>query len=409
MKHSIKNSIKTVLFLAAVSLITVFFNACKTENIYSGEPYFKLENDSTSFTAPIGGQTISYVVRSNRPWKIIPQDTASWIKIFPSEGEDDGIFKIIVDKNSTFDVRMVDLAFIVNGNFQETLFHVWQGATVPYITISNADKGLSVLAAGQNFNAEVSSNVEWTYSLSDNSWLTVDSVKTTGIYFTAAKNTNTERTTTLTITSVQNPTLSAQVLITQLEGNILINEDFSWLNYGSPIPYNTTGETRYDSWTPEEQNHGWTSTPNSYSSNQPCTYARAGFVKLGKTNYGGDLISDKLTAIEGTVNLKVTFKAAAYISSGGTVDDKVLKVNALNAGISSVNEFIIDNIPNDQADDDAGIVNDIWANNRAYSFTITGATNETQIQFLGGDFNLKNIGQGKNRIFLDDIKVEIIP
>jgi hypothetical protein len=44
------------------------------------------------------------------------------------------------------------------------------------------------------------------------------------------------------------------------------------------------------------------------------------------------------------------------------------------------------------------------------TFTITGATSETQIKFLGNDYDLR-IGVvtiNKNRIFLDDIKVEII-
>jgi hypothetical protein len=74
----------------------------------------------------------------------------------------------------------------------------------------------------------------------------------------------------------------------------------------------------------------------------------------------------------------------------------------------SVPQFTIDNVPNYKAQDDANIKNDIWAEDRAYSFVVTGATKDTQIKFLGGDYNLAGVGQGKNRIFLDDISIEII-
>jgi len=44
------------------------------------------------------------------------------------------------------------------------------------------------------------------------------------------------------------------------------------------------------------------------------------------------------------------------------------------------------------------------------TFTITGATAETQIKFLGNDYDLRAtvVTINKNRIFLDDIKVEIV-
>ncbi|HEU5147243.1 MAG TPA: hypothetical protein VFT90_11035, partial [Chryseosolibacter sp.] len=153
---------------------------------------------------------------------------------------------------------------------------------------------------------------------------------------------------------------------------------------------------------------GWTSTMNPISNDQPL-YARQGFVKLGKTNYGGDLISPKLSMISGTQNLQVTFKAAAYVSSGGTViDSRVLVIEVLGAGTPSVDVIMVENVPNTKAEDDAGVVNDIWAEDRAFSFTITGATADTQIRFLGKAFDLRNETPTTNRIFIDDIKVEVV-
>jgi hypothetical protein len=45
------------------------------------------------------------------------------------------------------------------------------------------------------------------------------------------------------------------------------------------------------------------------------------------------------------------------------------------------------------------------------TFTITGAASDTQIKFLGNAYDLRTgvVPINKNRIFLDDIKVEIIP
>ncbi len=188
-------------------------------------------------------------------------------------------------------------------------------------------------------------------------------------------------------------------------------EDFSWLNYGSAVPYTTTGEKRIDLWTQEEKDKGWTSTVNevSGSGTTPLCYARAGFVKVGKTGYGGDIISPKLANIEGTKNVKVTFKAAGYVSSGGTViDTRVLKIHILGAGTASVDSLMIENVPNNKAQDDEGIVNNIWDPARAFHFTITGATAETRIQFLGKAWDLTKEAVTTNRIFLDDIRVEII-
>lgn len=194
---------------------------------------------------------------------------------------------------------------------------------------------------------------------------------------------------------------------------VILEEDFSWLSYGNAIPYETSGEKRYDTWTTEEKERGWTSTVVT-GSEQLC-YARVGFVKLGKTNYAGDLISPKLSAINGTANVKVSFKAAGYISAGsttsnGTKDDNLLKIIIQGGGTTDTEKFTINNYPNDKKADKEEVKNDIWAEDRAYSFTITGATSETQIQFMGGEqFDLKDIGKGKNRIFLDDIKVTTIP
>lgn len=406
-KNILKSAFETAMLLIVVTVCSLVFTSCEEEEKFSGDPYFMIEDDPTGLVAGVEGTSKSYVVRSNRPWKIVTQGENDWVKAFPEEGEEDGIFEFIVSENPTFSPRSASFSFVVNGEEQPVLFSVEQGANSPYITIEGADEGISIASAEGEVLINVNANVEWTYSIDDADWLSETEISETQIRLMAAKNPGGQRTATVTVSSGEVSGLDQQIIITQLPGNIILTEDFSWLAYGNATPYVTSGETRYDNWTQEEKDRGWYSTPVDISNNQQIVYARQGFVKLGKTNYGGDLISPKLD-IEGTATVLVTFKAAVYISAGGNVDDNILRISALGAGESSVSQMGIDNVPNSEAQDLEGVENDIWADERAYSFTITGATSETQVRFLGGDFALAGVGQGKNRIFLDDIRIEII-
>ncbi|WP_258101101.1 BACON domain-containing protein [Marinoscillum pacificum] len=402
--NRLKTTINLLMLLMVASVSVLIFSSCEEEEGFSGEPYFIIEDNPTGINAGVEGVSQKYVVRSNRPWQIVPQGEYDWVKTFPEEGDADGIFQFIVDANPTFDGRTASFAFVVNGQEQPVLFNVEQGANVPYINIE--EESVEVASGEEPVTLTIDANVNWTYSV-DVDWLSEVEVTEEQLKLSTTRNTGLERSATVTITTSDAAGVSAEVMVTQLAGNILIVEDFNWLEYGNAIPYETSGETRYDNWTDEEKARGWYSTPNSFSNDQQIVYARQGFVKLGKTNYGGDLISPKMDIV-GTVNLKVTFKAAVYISAGGTVDDNILRVNAVGAGTTSVAEMAINNVPNNRAQDEEGIGNDIWAEDRAYSFTISGATADTQIRFLGGDFDLNGVGKGKNRIFLDDITVEII-
>ncbi|MEN8248380.1 MAG: BACON domain-containing protein [Bacteroidota bacterium] len=396
---------KAIMLMGIILLFSQVFVSCQEE--VEAEQYFYLEGDPTGLSVDINPTTKKYIVRSNRSWKIVPQGDDDWVKTFPDEGDDDGIFEFIIDENNAFDPRTMNFAFIVGGKEQPVLFRVDQEANVPYITIEGAENGISTKSAAGELIIPIKANVDWTYSIDDDSWLTELEVTNTEIKLQVAKNLGEERAVTLTVSSAEYG-IDESAVITQSSGLVILEENFSWLNYGSAVPYEYQDEERYDNWTAEEKAMGWDVTPNEFSSYQKCTYARVGYVKLGKTNYGGDLISSNLDIV-GTVNLSVTFKAAVYISSGGTIDDRILKVFALNAGTTSVSEYTIDNVPNSLAEDQAGIINDIWDPSRAYSFTITGATSATQIKFLAGDYGLAGVGQGKNRILIDDIKVVIVP
>lgn len=405
--YSILRSGALMTALLLIALGSALQSCDDEEDEPSGTPGFTIEGDPSGLTSGIEGKTQSYVVRATGSWQIISKDEGDWVNVFPNEGKDDGIFKITVTANPEFEPRVMNLAFVVNGEEQPVLFRVEQAAAVPALTVPD---NIVIQSAGGSVDVALTTNVEWTYTLSDDSWLTEVSKTADKVALNAAVNKGGARSVTMTVTSTDFPELSGSLTLTQDAGNIVLNEDFNWLAYGSAVTYTTTGETRFDNWTPEEQAKGWTSTVNTVtgSGNTPMLYARQGFVKLGKTGYGGDLISPKLSTIEGTQNLKVTFKAAAYISAGGTVDSKELVIEVLGAGTPSVTNIIVDNVPNDEDQDGAGIVNDIWADDRAFTFNVTGATADTQIRFIGKAFDLTAATPNKNRIFLDDIKVEVV-
>jgi len=252
----------------------------------------------------------------------------------------------------------------------------------------------------------VKANVSWTYSIENGSWLTELGKTEKQIKLTAVRNLGDERQAILTVTSAEYPELAKEVVLTQSAGNVVLEEYFSWLAYGNTVFWETGGETIINDWTQEQKDKGWTSTLNTFS-NEMNLYARPGFIKLGKTKFGGDLISPKLTEIVESANVIVKFKAVPYMTKTGTKDDNILYVSVIGPGTIGTASFTIDNWPNYTLDPNC---TSIWADPAAErSFVITGATAETRIKFLGGDYKLEGVGKGKNRIFLDDIKVLLQP
>jgi hypothetical protein len=310
----------------------------------------------------------------------------------------------------------MNFAFIVDGQEQPVLFRVDQEQAVPALTIADIETGKNINQITQDLIINVKANVDYAYS-TDATWLTFTQADigstSTDLIFTATSNEDANpRIATISFTCAQFPELNTSLVVTQegkSEGTIVLFEDFNWLNYSTQIFYNTKGVVRYDHWTPDEQAKGWTSTLNTGSKDHP-VYALIGCVKLGKTSYGGDIITPKLSGISGTQDVVVKFKSIPYKTKGGTQDDNFLNISIIGPGTISQSQFIIDNwpsYPSDAAEHEAFCAS-FWDELEAErSFTITGATSETQIKFLGGDYLLKGVGKGKNRVFLDDIKVLI--
>ncbi len=257
--HLIFKRIGMVFSLLIISLFLI--PSCDKEEEPAGDPLFFIEGDPTGLSVDKNAKTQSYTVRSNRPWQIIAKSEADWVRPFPDEGADDGIFKIIVEANPTFDERTVNYAFVVDGKEQPVLFRIDQEGNVPYITLPAL---VTIPSAGGDVEINVTSNVAWSYTISDNSWLTEKSVTTTRITLTAAENTSIDpRQVVLTVTASDFPAVSANVTLAQSPGTVVLEENFNWLAYGSAVFYTTTGETRYDLWTQAEKDRGWVSTVNT--------------------------------------------------------------------------------------------------------------------------------------------------
>lgn len=509
-RYYLKTIKLTMLFLCMVTG-TVFFTDC-TKDEDKGEAYFTIEGDPTSLTVTTAGITQKYVVRSNRHWEVVAQDDSSdWVKPFPAEGDDDGIFKFTVKANSTPYNRTAYFAFVVDGEEQPVLFTVQQEASAPYLvftdTLGNdtsnwviagranklrinissnvdytytiADSWLTVVAdssnkclileapdnlddvnarsttisfvsndfqglnqtltikqesfspaitvsdinslneldfepAGSEITLAVDCNVDWNYVLASNDWLTVSKATNSSVTLKASANTTGVQRSLAIKFGFDDYNGGKEVTVIQYAGVDLVTENFDWVksitsgtnSAGSDANvfcYNTG--PRYDTWKAagiDTSSLSWTTT--LLSDGTTSLYAQNGYIKLGKTTTGADIIFRKIVAIQGTVKLKVSLKATAYVTAAGNQNDvRLLQIFALNAGIPSVSNFDIVNYPEKGTQTDAAAYNVIWDDNRAFSFTISQATSQTRLRFLAG--TAVGTMSTTNRISLDEIVI----
>jgi hypothetical protein len=500
----------TRLFICLGLGLSVFFSACTKDDELSGEAYFEIEGGATNLSVTTAGIVQKYVVRSNRDWQVVAQDnTSNWVKPFPAEGKDDGIFKMTVKENTTPYARTAHFAFVAGGEEQPVLFTVDQEASAPYLIFTDtldvnttnwkisgrrnqlrinissnvsrsytiADSWLTVVADSANcliveasenpdeenprsttihFIAEnfpelsqtlnieqasfspkldvshinslneldfekeggqvtlnVEANVDWNYVLAANDWLTVTDESKTSITLKATANTTGVQRSLKLDFGFDDYNGGKEVTVIQYAGVALVAEDFDWV---ADISYDGTNASdmiycyntgpRYDYWEAagvDLSTLKWT-TPTLDVDGLPRVYAQNGYIKLGVTRKCTEIVFKKIAAIQGEVKLKITFKAAAYVTaSGNQNDDRLLLVAALNAGISSVDAFDINNFPEKGTHADPATYNVVWDDDRTWSFIISRATSDTQVQFLAGEA----VGETAttNRISLDDIVI----
>ena len=407
------------LMLCLLCCAPLAFTACSDDDDKDkGDPYFELENSPTSYEPTSAQINYTLTVRSNRAWRIVSKtEGEDWVRPFPDEGDEDGRFMLMVSENKTFEKRAAQFAIVVENEEYPILLNVEQAAAVPTITIGDGSGTVTTGSSASQLSLTYKANVEWEAKVdaAASSWLKLDSITAAGLmYVSVAENTDVERTGVIHCVSAEQPSANVDLKVVQSDGGVMIHESFDWLGYGQQDgkidpPYTTDRQVRIDSWTPEERAHGWTTTAvNTGSKEEPLVYACYGYVKLGKTSWAGDLISPKLSRLQQPTNVVVTFKAMGYISAGGTQDDNDLFVSVIGPGTvqGAENPYKITNYPN-STKMEHGENYDPWAPEIAQrSFTVVGATAETQIKFMAGAaYSLKGVGKGKNRIFLDDITV----
>ncbi|MFC7526718.1 BACON domain-containing protein [Parapedobacter sp. GCM10030251] len=394
----------------------VAFSSCKKENEQG--THFALKDNPTAMTVTSEGSSQTFTVQSAGIWKVEPLSDERWLKIAPNEGQGEGTFTVTVGRNTTPEPRQSILTFVVDGKIQNNVLKIEQeardesgGGDDAYVHLDGLP-GLEAPEGGLHGRYVVRSTGEWKIEIPEGTdWLSIEPMEgrfDTGVTVNVDINTTPESRTAGLVFYLDGEQIPGVFEVIQEGMEVVLYEDFNWLTYGSAIFYTTSGETRIDNWSTAELARGW-GWRNPSADGIPSTYARQGFVKLGKTNYGSDILSPKLSEVQGTQNLRVSFKAVPYETAGGARDGSVLKVGVTGPGTVDVSEFSIDNWPNYTLDPNC---TEIWkAPETTRSFTITGATAETQIWFLGGDYDLRpesGAPINKNRIFLDDILVTVL-
>lgn len=402
--------------MSALTLICLLgFSGCKDNDDPVGDPYLTFENIEGTINVSKAGITQAkrkaVTVRSNSAWKVALEnpDDASWLHFFIDEGEDDGLIYYWVDKNTTFDQREGKITLSDNGKVLNSL-DIVQEADVPNITVKDGSNGFTIAPEGSVLKVAVDANISWKASLTPEvSWARITNVTEDSIFVTIDKNEEDERTVTLALTGEgEYANVNSNTLITQKDESLIYNDDLNWLQEGEDKPTYETPEVKIEKW---EKDMGWT----SYSS---WAYGGHGYIKLGKTNYNGDIVSPALTKLKKPTNVKVTFQSMGYISKTGVKDASIVKVGVIGPGevngdeVNSISingtayrcvKFVNTVFPNSENNEN-GEDYDPWAQPGSYhSFTITGATAETKIIFVGGD-NWNKV-KGKNRVYLKSVEV----
>lgn len=394
----------------------VFFSSCKKEN--EGATHFVLKDNPTDMTVSSQGSSQTFTVQSAGAWKVEPLRNERWVKIEPLEGNGEGTFTVTVDRNTTLEPRQSVLTFVVDGRIQNNVLRIEQeardlenGNGESYVNL-NEMASLEVPEDGLHGRYAMRSTGDWKIEILEGAdWLSIEPMEgrfDTGVTVNVDINATPEARTAGLVFYLDGVQIPGVFEVNQEGMEVILYEDFNWLGYGNAIFYTTTGETRIDTWSDAEKAKGWT-WHNPSADGIPSTYARPGFVKLGKTNYGSDILSPKLSEVQGTQNLRISFKAVPYQTAAGARDGTVLKVGVIGPGTVSVDEFDINNWPDYTADPNC---TEIWKSPETTRFfTVTGATAETQIWFLGGDYDLRpesGAPRNVNRIFLDDILVTVL-
>lgn len=162
---------KTYLSTFLVALIALFFASCSSEDIVpsitipnGADDYFTKEVD---FDASASERAINFA--TNMDWKITVPYSIDWCHVTPSEGSSGSqTVKISVSDNPTYDDRTAILRLSVGDSVRTIKVNQKQ---LDALTLT-ADK-FEVAQSGGTVDVEVKSNIDFTYSISEEfqSWI----------------------------------------------------------------------------------------------------------------------------------------------------------------------------------------------------------------------------------------------
>lgn len=436
-----KKIIFSILACASFCAFGLTLAGCdKNDDIQTGDPYFSIENFE-NVVLPQGGLDVNtfskgkkFVVRANGVWQLIPADETamSWAKVFPMEGEDDGLIRIYGEENLSPVERIASYRVILNGVEQPQLISFSQTGCEPFLKVSTSL--VTLKRAGGEVSVTVDANLDWecvvegenasrfsAEQISGNQLkVSTDMVNTTGDDISA----------NLVVRGKgEFSDILQKIDLVQLYATFF--DDFSWLPNPKAgiLGWNANGaEAASADWTDEQKAHGWTSLSTWF-------YYRDKFVKFGKGGYGGDACSPAIPEIGEPSNVTVSWSALGYATSKNVKDDHdMFYVAILGPGIitgcssqgetghsmtykDSQNRNVTLDAVRFTFDDNAWMLKSvdptatvIWQTPSAqFSITVDGMDGTSRVVFVAGPGSLENLYQDPNgwnsRMFMDNFKV----
>ncbi len=282
------------------------------------------------------------VVRSSGRWSFTAADeeTESWARVFPMEGEDDGIIHLYADGNESPISRTATYRVFLDGVEQSEPFAFVQKGSEPYLSVDT--RLLTFKRAGGELSVTVTANCDWDCSVSGEDATVFTAVRTSATKATVRadrlNNNGRNLNAVLSITGKgEFSHLRNDIDLVQLYATFF--DDFSWLEsdagiFGWKIDTSSkTKEVRIDKWSDAEKAHGWTSQST-------WLYSRTGFIKFGKGGYGGDVASPAVESLADNTNATISWKALGYGTTKNVRDDcDIFYVGILGKGtITSCSE-----------------------------------------------------------------------
>jgi hypothetical protein len=395
-----------------ISIAALLFAACDSGSSDDNAQFLIVSHDELTIIPDGGVSTVT--VECNADWSSALTGGDSWLT---ADKIATGV-RLTAQSNTSQPGSRTATLTVSGAATTRTIAISQASAFKPFLSVPKTE--FDVYFTNTPLTVAVNTNSDDWISSCDADWLKLEKV-TGGLKVTATKNLeNLEARTAVISIILYDAGANIPVNITQLP---IFTDDFSWVGVSADgttnadaYPPTSTNEKRFEVWqTNYGTDNGWTSTKvkDEGTSVQPWVYSRFKYAKMGKTRVSGDLITPKLSIIEGTKNILVSFKAACYLSAGGAADYQDFAVEVIGAGtITAIKKiggqkgtptdrlpssgkltatgalFVIGNYNNPDASTRPnwyGDDYDMFAPEIAErSFVVTGATSETQIRFIGG-------------------------